>query len=101
MDEMEFGAIVSKPTVVYADNKQSNNLCHGDLITSGNMYVCTMSSYHYNKEDAEDGTVAIRYTHTSTNHSDAPDKGLYPLSVKQFLPVLHGYELPNPLLSKT
>ena len=38
MDEMGLGSIVSKPSVVYADNKQANNLCHEDLVTSGNMY---------------------------------------------------------------
>ena len=81
-----------------SDKKQVNNLCHEDLVTSGNMYFRT--SYHYNKEDVEDGTVAIRYTHTSTNYSDATTKGLGPIKVRQFLPVLHGYELPDPMLRK-
>ena len=67
-------------------------------LASGNMYFRT--SYHYNKEEVEDGTVAIRYTRTSTNYSDATTKGLGPIKVKRFLPVLHGYELPNPLLRK-
>ena len=98
MDEMGLGSIVSKPTLVYADNKQANNLCHEDLVTSGNMYFRT--SYHYNKEEVEDGTVAIRYTHTSTNYSDATTKGLGPIKIRQFKPVLHGYELPDPLLRK-
>ena len=98
MDEMGLGSIVGKPTVVYADNKQANNLCHEDLVTSGNMYFRT--SYHYNKEEVEDGTVAIRYTHTSTNYSDATTKGLGPIKIRQFKPVLHGYELPDPLLRK-
>ena len=93
MDEIGLGSIVSKPTVVYADNKQANtqanNLCHEDLVTSGNMYFRT--SYHYNKdnkEEVEDGTVAVRYTHTSTNYSDATTKSLGPIKVKQFKPVV-------------
>ena len=83
MDEMGLGSIVSKPTVVYADNKHANNLCHDseDLVTSGNMYFRT--SYHYDKEEVEDGTAAIRYTHTSTNCSDATTKGLGPIKVRQ------------------
>ena len=83
---------------IYADNKQANNLCHEDLVTSGNMYFRT--SYHYNKGEVEDVTVAIRYTHTSTNYSDATTKGLGPIKIRQFKPVLHGQELPNPLLRK-
>ena len=53
------------------------------------MYFRT--SYHYNKEGFEDGTVAIRYTHTSTNYSvssDATTKGIGPIKVSQFKPVL-------------
>ena len=100
MCEMGLGSVVGKPTVVYADNKQANNLCHEDLVTSGNMYFRTSYHYMYNKEEVEDGTVAVRYTHTSTNYSDATAKGLGHIKVKQFLPVLHGYELPNPLLCK-
>ena len=59
-------------------------------------------SYHYNKEEVEDGTAGVRYTHTATNYSDATTKGLGPIKVtcRQFNPVLHGYELPNPLLRK-
>ena len=76
MEEMGLGSVVGKPTLVYADNKQANtcNLCHEHLVTSGNMYFRT--SYHYNKEEVEDGTVAVRYTHTSTNYSDS-SKGPY------------------------
>ena len=70
---------------------------HNTLVT-GNVYF--RAAYHYNKQEVKDGTVAVRYTHTSTNYSDATTKGVGPLKVKQFVPVLHGYELPNPLLSK-
>ena len=98
MDEMGRGSIVSKPTVVYADNKKANNLCHEDLVPSGNMYFRT--SYHCNKEEVEDGTVAIRYIHTSTNYNDATTKGIGPIKIRRFKPVLHGCELPDPLLRK-
>ena len=99
MDAMGLGSIVGNPAVVYADNKQASNICHEDLVTSGNMYVHT--SYHYNKEEVEDGTVAIRCTHASNNYSDATPKGLGPIKIRKFKPVLHGHELPNPLLRKT
>ena len=95
MDEMGLGSGVNAPTVVYADNKQANDLCHEDLVTSGSMYLRT--SYHYNKEE---GTVSVSYTHASTNYRDATTKGIGPIKAKQFLPVLHGYELPNPLLRR-
>ena len=73
-------------------------IIHEGLVTSCSMYFRT--SNHGNKEGVADGTAAIRHTRTSTNDSCATTKGLGPIKVRQLKPVLHGYELPNPLLRK-
>ena len=42
MEEIGLGAYVSQPTVVYADNRQANNLCREEVVTAGNMYFRTI-----------------------------------------------------------
>ena len=88
MDEAGVGSICSDPTVVYADNKQANNLCSEDLVTAGNMYFRT--GYHYNKEQVRDGYVQIAYTHTSWNLADATTKALGSNKIGFFMPYING-----------
>ena len=72
MEEIGLGAYLSQPTVVYADNKQANNLCKEDVVTAGNMYFRT--GYHYNKEAVKDKYVRIHFCPTELNISDAQTK---------------------------
>ena len=41
MNEMGLSGHISDPTVIYADNKQANNLCKEDIVTAGSMYFRT------------------------------------------------------------
>ena len=65
MDEIGLGAYLSQPTVVYADNKQANNLCREEVVTAGNMYFRT--GYHYNKEAVRDKYVSVHFCPTDLN----------------------------------
>jgi len=56
-EEIGLADYINQSTVVYADNKQANNLCNEDLVTNDNMYFRT--HYHYNKEAVEDKYVRI------------------------------------------
>ena len=89
LDEIGLANYISNPTMVYADNKQANNLCSEDLVTAGNMYFRT--GYHYNKEAVRDKYVTVDYIHTSLNISDACTKGLGSNKIKLFEPYLHGH----------
>ena len=93
MDESGVGSLCSKPTVVYADNRQANNLCGEDLVTAGNMYFRT--GYHYNKEAVADGYCEVSYVHTSWNLSDAMTKALGSNKISFFSPYING-EKPVP-----
>ena len=65
MNECGVGNYINKPTLVWADNKQANNLCNEDIVTAGNMYFRT--GYHYNKEAAD--------RHKGINWGQSPDWG--------------------------
>ena len=41
MSEIGLSSYISRPTKVYADNMQANNLCKEDMVTAGNMYFRT------------------------------------------------------------
>ena len=82
------GSLASKPTIVYADNRQANNLCSEDVVTAGNMYFRT--GYHYNKEACRDGYTEVIYCHTSWNLSDAMTKSLGSNTISFFTPYLNG-----------
>ena len=88
MDEAGVGSLCSKPTVVFADNKQANNLCSEDLVTAGNTYFRT--GYHYNKEAVRDGFCEVRYVHTSWNLADTMTKGLGSNKISFFTPYING-----------
>ena len=66
--------IVDKPTVIYGDNNQANNLCTDNMVTSGNMYYRTC--YHYNKELKRDGIIDIQYIKSADNPADGQSKAL-------------------------
>ena len=68
LQELGFTELVATPTGVYADNKQANNLCKEDIITSGNQYIYL--PYHYNKEVCEQGWVQVRDVRTALNIAD-------------------------------
>ena len=97
LEEIGLRSVVNEPTVVFADNKQANNLCKEDLVTAGNMYFRT--GYHYNKEAVKDGYVDVKYIKTDHNISDACTKALGSNKVKSFEPALHGFK-PLPLNDK-
>ena len=82
MIELRLGHACSKPIEILADNKQANNLCHEDVVTSGNMYFRTL--YHYNKEEVEAGNVKVVYIPTALNCSDINTKGLGPVKHEYF-----------------
>ena len=90
MTELGLAAYVSKPTRVYADNKQANKLCSEDLVTSGNMYFRT--GYHYNKEAVEHKFVRVLYCPTAINLIDCGTKALGPIKTEEVEPQLHGFE---------
>ena len=89
MSEIGLSSYISRPTKVYADNMQANNLCKEDMVTAGNMYFRT--GYHYNKEAVRDGFVDVEYIHTSHNIADATTKGLGSTKIKLFEPLMHGH----------
>ena len=91
MDEAGVGSLYSKPTTIYADNKQANNLCSEDLVTAGNMYFRT--GYHYNKEAVRDGYCEVSYVHTSWNLADTMTKGLGSNKISFFSPYINGDKL--------
>lgn len=97
LEEIGLRSVVNEPTIVFADNKQANNLCKEDLVTAGNMYFRT--GYHYNKEAVKDGYVDVKYIKTDHNISDACTKALGSNKVKSFEPALHGFK-PLPLNDK-
>jgi hypothetical protein len=76
------------PTLVHADNKQANKLCHEDLVTMGNMYFRT--HYHFNKEAVRDKYCIVQYIDTKDNISDTMTKGLGKVKIEEFKPYLHG-----------
>ena len=39
LGELHMDDVIEKPTVVYGDNKQANNLCKEDFISTGNQYI--------------------------------------------------------------
>ena len=90
MEEIGLGAYVSQPTVVYADNRQANNLCREEVVTAGNMYFRT--GYHYNKEAVRDKYVSVHYCPTDINIIDAGTKALGPIKIEGFEPQLHGFK---------
>ena len=90
MEEIGLGAYISLPTVVYADNKQANNLCREEVVTAGNMYFRT--GYHYNKEAVRDKYVSIHFCPTDLNIVDSGTKGLGPIKIETFEPQLHGFK---------
>ena len=89
LDEIGLSNYITKPTLIYADNKQANKLCAEDLVTSGNMYFRT--GFHYNKEAVRDKYVSVDYIHTSLNVSDILTKGLARLKIEAFEPHLSGH----------
>ena len=90
MEEIGLGAYVSQPTMVYADNRQANNLCREEVVTAGNMYFRT--GYHYNKEAVRDKYVSVHYCPTDINIIDAGTKALGPIKIEGFEPQLHGFK---------
>ena len=98
LDEIGLGNYTSEPTRVYADNRQANNLCKEDLVIVGNMYFRT--GYHYYKEAVRDQYVSVHYAHTTQSISDACTKGLGPINIEGFEPLIHGHEPLTDLLSE-
>ena len=88
-NEIGLAAYIDQPTVVYADNKQANNLCGEDLVTAGNIYFRT--SYHYNKEVVQDKYGIVQYINTQYNCADATTKALGSSKIRDFAPYLQGY----------
>ena len=96
MTEMGLSGHISDPTVIYADNKQANNLCKEDIVTAGNMYFRT--GYHYNKEAVADKYCSITYIDTHHNVSDATTKSLGTNKIRFFEPILNGHHSTDLLL---
>ena len=70
--EMGLHELVSKPTIMLADNIAANTLSQEDVISHGNQYMYL--PFHYNKEVQEQGFSRVDYVNTKQNISDLMTK---------------------------
>ena len=89
LNELGLSFVVDAPTVVYGDNRQANNLCRDNMVTSGNMYYRTC--YHYNKELHTDGIIKIEDIPTDLNPADTQTKALSRAKLKTHEAILTGH----------
>ena len=90
LQELGCDELVEKPTKVYGDNRQANNLCKEDIITLGNQYIYL--PYHYNKEVTENGWVVVHDVRTALNIADLFTKPVPRDKIQALAGQLCGYE---------
>ena len=90
LQELGCDELVEKPTKVYGDNRQANNLCKEDIITLGNQYIYL--PYHYNKEVTENGWVVVHDVRTALNIADLFTKSVPRDKIQALAGQLCGYE---------
>jgi hypothetical protein len=96
--EMGCGHYVTKPTLLYGDNKAANLLTTKDFISSGNQYVTQY--YHYIKELVHEKHIETRYVNTKDNLADLYTKPVTIQVSESLIQKLTGYDttwvdLPN------
>ncbi len=91
LTEMGFGSMLTKPTVMFADNNAANTLSREDVVTHGNQYVAL--SYHFNKEVQEQALSTVHYIKTDDNISDLVSKCVDIAVRKRLQGALSGYDL--------
>jgi hypothetical protein len=92
LTEMNMSAVVTAPTITWADNRAANLLCEEDIISTGNHHM--MVPYHYNKEAVNDGIVEMRYIPTIDNLADLMTKSCSKQVIERLLPALIGLRKP-------
>jgi hypothetical protein len=70
--EMGLTEMISKPTIMMADNLAANTLSQEDVISHGNQYMYL--PFHYNKEVQEQGFSFVTYVNTLRNIADLMTK---------------------------
>ena len=91
LTEMGLGLMLTKPTVMFADNNAANTLSREDVVTHGNQYVAL--SYHFNKEVQEQALSTVHYIKTDDNISDLVSKCVDVAVRKRLQGALSGYDL--------
>ena len=89
LSELEFDDLVEEPTLVYGDNRQANELCKEDLITSGTQYIYL--PYHFNKEVQELGYVDVQDVRTGVNIADLMTKPVPASKIRDLAAAMLGY----------
>ena len=88
--ELEFLELIEEPTLVYGDNRQANELCKEDLITSGTQYIYL--PYHFNKEVQELGYVDVQDIRSGVNIADLMTKPVPAPKIRDLCGAMLGYE---------
>ena len=74
---------------MYGDNRQANELCKEDLITSGTQYIYL--PYHFNKEVQELGYVDVQDVRTGVNIADLMTKPVPASKIRDLAAAMLGY----------
>ena len=90
LHELDFQELLEEPTLVYGDNRQANELCKEDLITSGTQYIYL--PYHFNKEVQELGYVDVQDIRTGINIADLMTKPVPAPKIRDLCGAMLGYE---------
>ena len=80
--ELGLAKLVTKPTIMLADNQTANQWVCDEKITQGNMWI--LQCYHYVKETHNDKQILVVYCPTKLNIADLFTKGV-PREVFDFL----------------
>jgi hypothetical protein len=88
--ELELHDLLTKPTVMLADNKPANILSTEDIVSMGNQYIYL--PYHYNKEVQQEGFSEVRWVSSPDNIADLMTKCGGLKEHKTLLKALMGYD---------
>lgn len=88
--ELDFHELIGEPTLVYGDNRQANELCKEDLITSGTQYIYL--PYHFNKEVQGLGYVDVQDIRTGVNIADLMTKPVPAAKIRDLCGMMLGCE---------
>ena len=89
--EMGLEDLLSRPTVMLADNKAANQLSREDIVTCGNQYLYL--PYHYNKEVQEEGYSNVQFVKSNENLADLLTKAPDTKTFMELKGALTGYDL--------